>query len=173
VRAFLLDQLSWTPLIRLDNCSDMLPEGWLCHVELFRAISVSSRPKIAPLGNVTDFTINSNLTTPVPIVLGENVTAELVGTTVAQALKPKMDGRRIAIFTFMDIASKIEGRMVLRYRVFNVLATTEGNDHRPILAECTGGSFKVYNSKAFPGLAPTTPLTKVNASFPFCVNFSH
>ena len=34
----------------------------------------------------------------------------------------------------------------------------------PVLAECFGGSFTVYGTKDFPGLAPSTELTKVRGA---------
>lgn len=55
---------------------------------------------------------------------------------------------------------RIEGTFVLRYRVFNIYAKTDGTDI-PILAECYGGPFRIYSTKEFPGLRPSTDLTKV------------
>ena len=37
----------------------------------------------------------------------------------------------------------------------------EGMVDIPILAECYGGRFRVYESRDFPGLPPSTDLTKV------------
>lgn len=56
---------------------------------------------------------------------------------------------------------RVEGTFILRYRVFNIYARAEGIDI-PILAECYGGPFRIYSTKEFPGLRPSTDLTKVN-----------
>ena len=39
-----------------------------------------------------------------------------------------------------------------------------GTDTIPIIAECYGGLFRVYENKEFPGLLPSTELTKVRLS---------
>lgn len=56
---------------------------------------------------------------------------------------------------------QIEGSFILRYRVFNLFAQVEGTMEIPILAECYGGPFRIYSTKEFPGLRPSTELTKV------------
>ena len=58
---------------------------------------------------------------------------------------------------------RIEGTFILRYRVFNIYAKAEGIDI-PILAECYGGPFRIYSTKEFPGLRPSTDLTKVHSA---------
>jgi hypothetical protein len=67
----------------------------------------------------------------------------------------------VLVFPFTDIASKAEGVHRLRYRVFNIFARAAGAQERPVLAECAGAPFRVYNSRSFPGLREITPLTKV------------
>ena len=57
---------------------------------------------------------------------------------------------------------QIEGSFILRYRVFNLFAHVEGALDIPILAECYGGPFRIYSTKEFPGLRPSTELTKVS-----------
>ncbi|KAF7795717.1 hypothetical protein EIP86_006882 [Pleurotus ostreatoroseus] len=59
-----------------------------------------------------------------------------------------------------DIAVQVEGSFILRYRVFNLFAQVEGAMDIPILAECYGGPFRIYSTKEFPGLRPSTELTK-------------
>lgn len=56
---------------------------------------------------------------------------------------------------------QIEGSFILRYRVFNLFSQVEGAVDIPILAECYGGPFRIYSTKEFPGLRPSTDLTKV------------
>lgn len=51
---------------------------------------------------------------------------------------------------------------MLRYRVFDLFSRAETNvDHSAITAETYGGPFRVYSTKDFPGLPPSTDLTKV------------
>lgn len=54
-----------------------------------------------------------------------------------------------------------EGSYTLRYRVFSIFAKTTDTYSTPVLATCFGGVFKIWSSKAFPGLAPSTTLTRV------------
>ena len=61
---------------------------------------------------------------------------------------------------------RTEGTFILRYRVFNLFARVNGaTDNIPILAECYGGPFRIYSTKEFPGLRPSTELTKARPSF--------
>lgn len=64
------------------------------------------------------------------------------------------------MFVFSDLAVKIEGTFVLRYRVFNISSNAFVGSGIPILAECYGGPFKIYSTKEFPGLRASTDLTK-------------
>lgn len=54
-----------------------------------------------------------------------------------------------------------EGTFILRYRVFNIFGKVSGKTDIPVLAECYGGPFRIYSTKEFPGLRPSTDLTKV------------
>lgn len=60
-----------------------------------------------------------------------------------------------------DLAVKSEGQFFLRYRCFDIFARTLGPGDLPIQAECFGGPFRIYSTKEFPGLQPSTELTKV------------
>ena len=61
-----------------------------------------------------------------------------------------------------DIAVQREGIFILRYRAFDIYSgVTGGDDQSPISAELYGGPFKVYSTRDFPGLHPSTDLTKV------------
>jgi len=64
------------------------------------------------------------------------------------------------VFPFADLAVKTEGQFFLRYRCFDLFSRTSGYDDLPIQAECFGGPFKIYSTKEFPGLQPSTELTK-------------
>ena len=54
---------------------------------------------------------------------------------------------------------QLEGWFLFRYRVFDLFSVTNGE--QPILAECWGRPFRIYATKQFPGLEPSTELTKV------------
>ena len=59
-----------------------------------------------------------------------------------------------------------EGTFILRYRVFNIFGKVHGKTDIPVLAECYGGPFRIYSTKEFPGLRPSTDLTKVRCYLP-------
>ncbi|KAG6878817.1 hypothetical protein C0992_007472 [Termitomyces sp. T32_za158] len=61
---------------------------------------------------------------------------------------------------FQDLAVKIEGSFVLRYRFFDLFSRPCNYQDLAIQAECYGGAFHVYSTKEFPGLQASTELTK-------------
>lgn len=63
-----------------------------------------------------------------------------------------------------DLAVRREGVFILRYRAFDIFSGVPGTQDAPILAELYGGPFKVYSTREFPGLEPSTELTKVSSS---------
>lgn len=64
-----------------------------------------------------------------------------------------------------DLAVKMEGNFILRYRCFDLFSKVSGTDpETPVWAECYGGQFRVYSTKEFPGLRASTDLTKVRSS---------
>jgi hypothetical protein len=66
---------------------------------------------------------------------------------------------------FQDLAVKIEGTFILRYRVFDIFSKGYNADELAVQAECYGGPFRVYSTKEFPGLQASTDLTKVSFKF--------
>ena len=62
-----------------------------------------------------------------------------------------------------DLAVQREGTFIFRYRVFDIFSSISGYARagHPILAEVFGGVFKVYSTREFPGLSPSTEFTKV------------
>ncbi|KZT12753.1 uncharacterized protein LAESUDRAFT_638635, partial [Laetiporus sulphureus 93-53] len=74
-------------------------------------------------------------------------------------------GSSTLIFVYSDLAVRMTGTFILRYRVFNVLSVPADMSMLPVLAECYGGCFKVYSTKDFPGLPPSTELTKYISLF--------
>ncbi|KAI0358194.1 hypothetical protein OH77DRAFT_1397521, partial [Trametes cingulata] len=87
-------------------------------------------------------------------------TEMLSGGTFVESAAVDYRGKRTAMFVFPDLAVKMEGTFVLRYRVSTICSQRESAPHMPVLAECYGGPFKVYSTKEFPGLRPSTQLTK-------------
>lgn len=55
---------------------------------------------------------------------------------------------------------RCEGTFVLRYRTGSVYSQGGTQLQSPILAECFGKPFRIYATKEFPGLSPSTELTK-------------
>jgi len=58
-----------------------------------------------------------------------------------------------------------EGNFILRYRAFDIFSAVPGIPHAPVLAELYGGPFKVFSTRDFPGLEPSTDLTRVCPCF--------
>ena len=63
-----------------------------------------------------------------------------------------------------------EGVFILRYRAFHIFSGVPGSPHVPVLAELFGGPFKVFSTREFPGLEPSTELTRVSD---ICFGCSH
>ncbi|KAG9313768.1 velvet factor-domain-containing protein [Chiua virens] len=95
-----------------------------------------------------------------PIMEDMNCTTALSGATFIQLAIIEYQGRKALVFPFADLAVKIEGQFFLRYRCFDIFSRTSGHDDLPIQAECFGGPFRIYSTKEFPGLQPSTELTK-------------
>lgn len=112
------------------------------------------------------------------------MTSAVVGGTVVEPTLVDFQGGKALIFMFgvsctlvdctwsafdyfasnlvQDIAVQREGIFILRYRAFDIYSgVTGGDDQSPISAELYGGPFKVYSTRDFPGLHPSTDLTKV------------
>ncbi|OSD02920.1 hypothetical protein PYCCODRAFT_272503 [Trametes coccinea BRFM310] len=96
-----------------------------------------------------------------PVRESSRCTVMLAGATFMEAAIIDYKGKRTAVFVFSDLAVKIEGTFVLRYRTFNILSERAIPPRSPSLAECYGGAFRVYSTKEFPGLKASTELTKV------------
>ncbi|EIW63120.1 uncharacterized protein TRAVEDRAFT_161227 [Trametes versicolor FP-101664 SS1] len=94
----------------------------------------------------------------------------LAGATFVQAEIVDYNGKKEAMFVFSDLAVKVEGTFVLRYRTMNLTSQTGTSRPFRVLAECFGGSFKVYSTKEFPGLPPSTALTKLLSMYGIRVN---
>jgi hypothetical protein len=117
-----------------------------------------------------------------PITESSKRTSDLVGATFVQPSKIDWNGKKMLIFVFavritsypldpacisiilQDLAVKIEGSFILRYRAFDIFSRPLGQDNLTIQAECYGDQFRVYSTKEFPGLQASTELTKVQIS---------
>ncbi|KAI0334573.1 hypothetical protein GY45DRAFT_1242165 [Cubamyces sp. BRFM 1775] len=95
-----------------------------------------------------------------PIYENSKCTAMLSGATFMQSAVIDYRGKKTAMFVFSDLAVKIEGTFVLRYRAFTLFSECAQEPRMPVLAECYGGPFKIYSTKEFPGLLASTELTK-------------
>ncbi|KAG1859256.1 velvet factor-domain-containing protein [Suillus subluteus] len=99
---------------------------------------------------------------PDPFQISENMkcTMALSGATFVQPACIDHEGKRALVFPFADLAVKIEGDFFLRYRIFDLFSHTVDLTDVPVQAECYGGSFHIYSTKEFPGLQPSTELSK-------------
>lgn len=95
-----------------------------------------------------------------PIKENSKMTQALVGATFIQPAVVDYQGSKAIVFAFADLAVKIEGSFILRYRVFDIYARTYSSNDLAITAETYGGNFRVYSTKEFPGLSASTELTK-------------
>ncbi|KAH9852639.1 velvet factor-domain-containing protein [Lenzites betulinus] len=102
-----------------------------------------------------------------PIYEGSKCTYLLAGVTFTQAELVDYNSKQAAMFVYSDLAVKAEGTFILRYRALHVSSHITSPTPFTIFAECYGGPFKIYSTKEFPGLAPSTPLTRVS-----CVVFA-
>jgi len=95
-----------------------------------------------------------------PITENSKQTTALVGATFVQPASVDYRGKKALIFVFADLAVKIEGTFILRYRIFDIFSKVQGSSDLVVQAECYGGPFRVYSTKEFPGLQASTELTK-------------
>ncbi|KDQ56818.1 hypothetical protein JAAARDRAFT_158048 [Jaapia argillacea MUCL 33604] len=95
-----------------------------------------------------------------PIRENSKCTLAVIGATFVQASDVEYKGKKSLMLVFSDLAVKVEGTFILRYRFFDIFSRAAHTLDMPVLAECYGGSFKVYSTKEFPGLPASTALTK-------------
>ncbi|KAH9485023.1 putative velvet family sexual development regulator [Psilocybe cubensis] len=88
------------------------------------------------------------------------LTPALVGEKFAEPTLIDHRGKKCLVFVFGDLAVRREGVFILRYRAFDIFSGINGSPPSPVLAELYGGPFKVYSTREFPGLEPSTELTK-------------
>jgi len=95
-----------------------------------------------------------------PITEDMRCMTALSGATFIQPATIEYQGRKALVFPFADLAVKTEGQFFLRYRYFDIFSRTSEHGDLPVQAECFGGAFRIYSTKEFPGLQPSTELTK-------------
>jgi len=95
-----------------------------------------------------------------PITESSKKTSALVGATFVQPAIVEFQGKKSIMFVFADLAVKVEGTFLLRYRFFDIFSKPYNYNDLAIQAECYGGAFRVYSTKEFPGLQASTELTK-------------
>ncbi|KAF9474552.1 hypothetical protein BDN70DRAFT_908467 [Pholiota conissans] len=99
------------------------------------------------------------------ITESSKLTPALVGERFAEPTLVDYQGRKALVFVFGDLAVRREGIFILRYRAFDIFSSVAGSPHAPILAEMYGGPFKVYSTREFPGLEPSTDLTRTLSKY--------
>ncbi|KAF9077964.1 velvet factor-domain-containing protein [Rhodocollybia butyracea] len=99
--------------------------------------------------------------TPSVAQIAELTDTTLIGSKVVQPHLIDIDNQKTLLFVFSDLSVRELGLFKLRYKFFDLFSSTPGNPCKIIQAECTGGTFRVFSTKDFPGLCVSTPLTKV------------
>ncbi|OCF39857.1 hypothetical protein I317_06350 [Kwoniella heveanensis CBS 569] len=92
----------------------------------------------------------------------------LVGKSVAVCHKLQDEDDKPGLYFFTaDLGIRTEGTFVLRMVMMDLVMMTANvsiGASAPILAQCYSDPFTVYSAKRFPGVIPTTNMTKVFAS---------
>lgn len=95
-----------------------------------------------------------------PVRESSKITHALVGATFVQPASVEFQGEKCIMFVFADLAVKIEGTFILRYRTFDIFSKPQNLPDLAIQSQCYGDVFRVYSTKEFPGLQASTELTK-------------
>ncbi|KNZ79114.1 hypothetical protein J132_01162 [Termitomyces sp. J132] len=138
----------------IPNYEDVQILGLLCTVDLFPVPFVSKSPSKSEASETVHYVNNH------PIEESSKATSALVGATFVQPSVIDYEGKKAILFVFADLAVKIEGSFILRYRFFDIFSRPYNYQDLAIQAECYGGAFHVYSTKEFPGLQASTELTK-------------
>ncbi|OWZ59849.1 hypothetical protein C356_00583 [Cryptococcus neoformans c45] len=95
-------------------------------------------------------------------------TLVLVGKRHTPCNKLKDEHGRLGLFFFAtDLGVRTEGRFCLRMKIMDLSLFSRApnpGDSTPILAETTSQPIEVYSAKRFPGVIPTTKLTRLFAA---------
>ncbi|EKM81081.1 hypothetical protein AGABI1DRAFT_56409 [Agaricus bisporus var. burnettii JB137-S8] len=93
------------------------------------------------------------------------LTPALVGEKFVEPVLVDYKGKKCFFFVFGDLAVQREGTFIFRYRAFDIYSSIPGSQRHPVLAELYGGPFRVYSTREFPGLEPSTELTRNLAQY--------
>ncbi|KAF7321047.1 Velvet domain-containing protein [Mycena chlorophos] len=163
--------------VEVDDYENVALAGLLCMVDLFEIVSPRTDDTDAVLAVVDGHRITE----------AAKRTQYLFGTTFVEAYLVKIPDKekKRLLFTFSvselfrrvawlgpvarmayavtslkDLAVRLEGQFLLRYRFFDVLSRPAGHAYPTVLAEHFGGVFTVYSTKSAPALKESTELTK-------------
>lgn len=99
------------------------------------------------------------------------MTPALVGEKFIEPTQVDYKGQKALVFVFGDLAVQREGTFILRYRVFDIFSRIADSEDPPLMGEIFGGPFRVYSTREFPGLEPSTDLTRVSILSPPILSF--
>ncbi|KAH6648162.1 velvet factor-domain-containing protein [Truncatella angustata] len=97
------------------------------------------------------------------------VGSNLMGTTASSLHRVKdMKNNDIAAFVFPDLAVKVEGKFRLRFVLMvmeepSLSSTGEWSGEWLTITDCYSDVFTVHTARSFPGMAESTPLTRMFA----------
>ncbi|KAF8336330.1 velvet factor-domain-containing protein [Cantharellus anzutake] len=142
------------------SSSDIDVSGLIAHIDLFPvppptegqpAPSFPPPPVSVDLGFLGPSALSPRPSSP---------TGSVFGSSFVHAVHMDWRGEPVIFFVFSDVSVRQEGYFCLRYRFFDLFSRTAGSSDVPIAAELYSGGFVVHSTKDFPGLQPSTPLTK-------------
>jgi hypothetical protein len=92
------------------------------------------------------------------------VGSNLMGTTASSLHRLKnMSNQDIAVFVFPDLTVKKEGQFQLRFVLMNLEEDQGTPGEWVTICQCYSEIFTVHSSRTFPGMAESTPLTRMFA----------
>lgn len=94
----------------------------------------------------------------------KSVGSNLMGTTASSLHRLKnMSNQDIAVFVFPDLTVKKEGQFQLRFVLMNLEEDQGTPGEWVTICQCYSDVFTVHSSRTFPGMAESTPLTRMFA----------
>ncbi|KAI0070135.1 hypothetical protein K474DRAFT_1680385 [Panus rudis PR-1116 ss-1] len=132
--------------------------GMMCQVDLYQLDQLGN-PSPLEYQLSQQIPLNNNQLISPPILC----TTKLTGNRVTEGTVVYYEGKNTLMFAFADLSVQLLGNFALSYRIFHIFgySTQSAGTVIPVVANCFGGSFRVYSSHDFPGLQPSTMLTKL------------
>ncbi|KAJ7181454.1 velvet factor-domain-containing protein [Mycena crocata] len=163
----------------VENYEEMNLTGLICMGDLFE-VPKSTWPDV-PQDSTTNPHFSPAGSSEMPtlaLLNGQSITEEhnrtpaLFGTKFVepQAISFTGSNKKWLVFTFSDLAVRLEGSFILRYRFFDLFSQPDGCTSPSIMAECYGAPFKIYSTKEAPALEKSTLLTQCLAEHGVHVN---